>query len=107
MGFGSAAEEGNATMANYTCHCFKATSLRMIRVPDQYEGLVAHITREMVNDDEDQSQMLANIYLSADEAGREVLDQAFICLCGWSLKTLMQQVDHQGKRERRGDREVG
>lgn len=66
-------------------------------MPEQYEGLVAHITREIGNDDEDQSQMLADVYLSADEAGREILDQAFICLCGWSLKTLMEQVDQQGK----------
>jgi hypothetical protein len=60
---------------------------------DRYERLVAHISHEMANDDEDQSQMLADIYLAADDAGKDVLDRAFICLCGWQLQTLMKQVD--------------
>jgi len=60
---------------------------------DRYERLVAHIFEQMANDDEDQSQMLAEVYLSANDAGKDVLDRAFICLCGWQLQTLMKQVD--------------
>lgn len=60
---------------------------------DRYARLVTHIFEQMANDDEDQSQMLADIYLSVDDAGKDVLDRAFICLCGWQLQTLMKQVD--------------
>lgn len=60
---------------------------------DRYARLVAHIFEQMANDDDDQSQMLADIYLSADDAGKDVLDRAFVCLCGWQLQTLMKQVD--------------
>jgi hypothetical protein len=60
---------------------------------DRYEQLVAHISHEMANDNEDQSQMLADVYLSADDAGKDVLDRVFISLCGWQLQTLMKQID--------------
>lgn len=60
---------------------------------DRYARLVAHIFEQMANDDEDQSQMLADIYHSADDAGKDALERAFICLCGWRLQTLMKQVD--------------
>jgi hypothetical protein len=60
---------------------------------DRYERLVAHIYEKIANDDEDQSQMLADIYLSADDSSKDVLDRAFICLCGWQLQTLMKQVE--------------
>jgi hypothetical protein len=46
--------------------------------------------------------MLANVYLSADEAGRDVLDRAFICLCGWQLSTLMKQCADVGTRGEEG-----
>jgi hypothetical protein len=52
--------------------------------------LVAHISDAMVNDDCDQSERLADIYLSADDAGKDLLDRAFTCLCGYRLKTLME-----------------
>jgi hypothetical protein len=50
---------------------------------DRYERLVAHISHEMANDDEDQSQMLADVYLSADDAGKDVLDRrSSVCADG-------------------------
>jgi hypothetical protein len=55
--------------------------------------LVAHINEAMATDDCDQSDRLADIYLSADEAGKDLLDRAFTCLCGWQLKTLMENAD--------------
>ena len=60
---------------------------------DRYDRLMTHIFEQMANDDEDQSQMLADIYFSADDAGKDVLDRAFICLCGWQLQTLLKQVE--------------
>ena len=50
------------------------------------------ILQEMMSDDEnteDQSQRLHGIYHNADKGEREVLDKAFICVCGWSLDTLI------------------
>lgn len=60
---------------------------------DRYMRLVAHISEAIANDDCDQSDKLADIYLSADEAGKGLLDHAFWCLCGWQLKTLMENAD--------------
>lgn len=56
---------------------------------DQYAQLVERITYAIATDDDDQSERLADVYLGADDAGKDVLDRAFICLCGWQLKTLM------------------
>jgi hypothetical protein len=61
------------------------------RVDGSYSKLVALVAKEMHSDDEDQSEMLANLYLSANDAEKAVLDSAFICLCGWSLKTLISK----------------
>lgn len=63
---------------------------------ERYSRLVAHITNEILMDDEDQSEMLADVYLSADQAGKDALDKAFICLCGWQLSTLMKQCATSG-----------
>lgn len=62
---------------------------------DRYSNLVANITEAIATDDYDQSERLADIYLSADDAGKDVLDRAFICLCGWQLKTLMENCDSE------------
>jgi hypothetical protein len=67
--------------------------LETTNMTDRYMRLVAHITDEMRNDDDDQSERLAALYETADEKGKDILDQAFICLCGWSLKTLMANAD--------------
>jgi hypothetical protein len=40
----------------------------------------------------DQSERLAQLYLSADEGGKELLDEAFTCLCGWRLSTLLERI---------------
>jgi hypothetical protein len=64
-----------------------------------YSNLIAHISKEMHSDDDDQSDMLADIYLSATEAEKAVLDSAFICLCGWSLKTLMSRCEKDGVQD--------
>ena len=55
--------------------------------------LVTQISEAIATDDYDRSERLADIYLSADEAGKDLLDRAFICLCGYQLKTLMANAD--------------
>jgi hypothetical protein len=55
-------------------------------------NLIDTIAAEMRDDDDDldrQSELLATEYRDASPAGRELLDRAFACLCGWSLKTLL------------------
>lgn len=64
-----------------------------------YSNLVAQISKAIHSDDDDQSEMLANIYLSANEAEKAVLDNAFICLCGWSLNTLLSKCEHEGVQD--------
>jgi hypothetical protein len=64
-----------------------------ILITDRYMRLDAHITEAIATDDYDQSDRLADIYLSADEAGKDLLDRAFICLCWYQLKTLMSNGD--------------
>jgi hypothetical protein len=61
-----------------------------------YGNLVAHVSKAMFSDDDDQSEMLAGIYLSANQVEKDVLDRAFICLCGWSLRTLMSKCEQEG-----------
>jgi hypothetical protein len=73
-------------------HCFQ----RMSRMEDRYSNLVTHISKALSSDDDDQSEMLAGIYLSASQTERDVLDRAFICLCGWSLQTLMDKCERKG-----------
>jgi hypothetical protein len=65
----------------------------------KYSNLVAHISKAMFSDDDDQSDMLAAVYLSANQAEKEVLDRAFICLCGWSLKTMMNKCEKEGVQD--------
>jgi hypothetical protein len=65
----------------------------------KYSNLVAQISKAMFSDDDDQSEMLAGIYLSANEVEKAVLDRTFICLCGWSLKTLMNMCEKDGVQD--------
>ena len=65
----------------------------------RYTNLVAQISKEMHFDDDDQSEMLAGIYLAADEVEKDVLDRAFICLCGWSLQTLLNTCEKEGVQD--------
>ena len=54
--------------------------------------LIDRIEQEMLTDSEDrnrQSQLLKAEYNKAPGVAKEALDNAFICLCGYSLKTLL------------------
>ena len=57
-------------------------------------NLIERVTREMADDDDNmtkQSELLAEAYERADDAGKKLLDDAFVCLCGWSMKTLLER----------------
>lgn len=64
-----------------------------------YSNLVAQVSKAMFSDDDDQSEMLANLYTEANQAEKDLLDRAFICLCGWSLKTLMDRCEQEGPQD--------
>lgn len=64
-----------------------------------YSSLVAQVSKALLADDDDQSEMLANLYLDANQAERDILDKAFTCLCGWSLRTLMDKCEQEGVQD--------
>lgn len=56
--------------------------------------LIDRVQDEMESDDEDrqkQSAILLSVYDGADEKTKATIDEVFICLCGWSLKTLLNR----------------
>jgi hypothetical protein len=65
--------------------------------PDDHEcatgSLVARVQSYMASDDCDQSERLARQYMRATPAVRQAVDDAFICLCGYSLETLIAEQD--------------
>jgi len=58
--------------------------------------LVARIAELIATDDDDQSERLANDYREADAKAKQAIDDAFICLCGYSLATLIAEEGTDG-----------
>ncbi len=55
--------------------------------------LIDRVQEAMLSDDEDleeQSAILRSIYEEQGRAARNKIDEIFICLCGWSLETLLK-----------------
>jgi hypothetical protein len=58
-------------------------------------NLIEIILSEAQNDDEDtsdQSDRLNQLYDSADEKGKQLIDDALICICGWSMSSLIERL---------------
>jgi hypothetical protein len=58
------------------------------------ETLIDRIQEEMENDDEnreEQSAILYSVYVGVDKKTQAIIDEVFICLCGWSFKTLLER----------------
>jgi hypothetical protein len=56
-------------------------------------NLIEHITEWIYLDDEcteKQSNFLTQIYKDANENEKAVIDEVLICICGYSLKTLLK-----------------
>lgn len=67
-------------------------------------NLIDRIARELETDETDtnnQSERLIDAYLCANDAGRELVDTIFTCLCGWKLSTLLDRGDDDHEDERR------
>jgi hypothetical protein len=61
--------------------------------------LIDWIESQMMTDDEDrakQSSKLRDLYETATAEQREILDDALICICGYSLKSALSSLadDH-------------
>lgn len=57
-------------------------------------SLVSRIAEAILNDDDDQSDRLINDYNNATPDQKQAIDDALICICGWSMTTLMEQAKH-------------
>jgi hypothetical protein len=47
------------------------------------------VVREIATDSDDQTERLVRDYEAATAIEQKAIDNAFISLCGWSLKTLI------------------
>ena len=58
-------------------------------------NLIELIISEAQNDEENsnnQSTLLERLYNKADDNGKQLLDDALICICGWSLPSLRSKL---------------
>ena len=53
--------------------------------------LIERVYRRIQSDDCDQSDRLARSYERATPNERQAIDDVFICLCGYSLQTLINE----------------
>jgi len=63
-------------------------------------NLLETITAEIHSDDADtdkQSARLKQLYCEVSADAQTGIDAAFICLCGWSLETLITLAESEGK----------
>lgn len=59
-------------------------------------SIVSRVQEYMVTDDDDQSERLLNDYRAASPVEQKAIDDAFICLCGYSLATIIEEAKHDG-----------
>lgn len=54
-------------------------------------SIVSRIQEYILTDDDDQSERLKNDYQHATKQEQDAIDNAFICLCGYSLATVIEE----------------
>lgn len=47
------------------------------------------VSAEMFSDDEDDSNRLLEMYLDADKKERAIMDAMLVCLCGYSMSSII------------------
>jgi hypothetical protein len=57
-------------------------------------SVISRIAEAIASDDDDQSERLVNDYNHATKEQQQAIDDALICICGWSLSTLIKQAKH-------------
>lgn len=61
---------------------------------DLSEKLLEEFQKSFLDDDESnykKGERLIGIYQTADEKSKEIIDDVFITLCGWSLQSLLEK----------------
>jgi hypothetical protein len=54
------------------------------------------ISKEMTGDDadrNDQSERLVRVYNQAGPVEKKAIDDALICICGWSLRSIFEKLE--------------
>jgi hypothetical protein len=54
-------------------------------------SIVNRIAEAIASDDDDQSERLIETYKAATKKQKEAIDDVMICLCGYSMPTLIEQ----------------
>lgn len=57
-------------------------------------SLVSRIAEAIMSDDDDQSERLIDTYQQASPEQQQAIDDCLICICGWSIPSLMEQAKH-------------
>lgn len=53
--------------------------------------LISRIAEAIATDDDDQSERLVETYKAASKTRKAAIDDVMICLCGYSMPTLIEQ----------------
>ena len=60
------------------------------------QHLIEKIFEEMSTDgdaDERQAERLVRLYQESSQKEKELIDQVMMCICGWTMKTLIEGVE--------------
>lgn len=52
--------------------------------------VIGKIIDEALSDTENESCRLLRNYLDADETERAIMDSVLVCLCGWTMETIIE-----------------
>lgn len=53
--------------------------------------VISAIKEEAMSDDENESFNLLNYYRSASDEQRSVMDCVLVCICGWTMNTIIEK----------------
>ncbi len=83
--------------AYHSCFKGRTSAKEVIRVlkkrfknAESSFSVINTIFEEMTNDDQDDSSNLLAAYANATEEERAIMDYQLVCICGWSLHSLIQ-----------------
>ena len=70
--------------------CLGDTSKEFINcaIKEKYD-VVTQIINSGLTDDENDSKFLLNMYLDADEKERAIMDAMLVCICGYTMESII------------------
>lgn len=63
------------------------------RAIDYDYDVITVIKKEMETDCDWESLKLLELYLQADEKERAILDAALVCMCGWTMESIITNIE--------------